>query len=417
MLKSTYLHAALLSVGSLFLLSDAQAVETQFHGLIDIRASSTDSLDSYLNGGYGKFAQNDGEHLSLSQGGAELKLTWDSGLSAHLVANAYIDQEDSAIGFTEAYLKYRSLPNSNGYRWQAKLGAYYPEISLENDAVAWASKHTLNSSSINTWIGEEIRVLGSQFSLTRLGRLTGDVYDLSFAASAFVNNDPAGSMLSWHGWTVSSRQTLWTENLLIPPIRAMMPNYDLAGQARRSDPFKEVDDRIGFHGRAELKLHNKGQLSLGYYDNQGIPYIVENGQYSWRTRFSHIGVKWSLPLGLQLTAQYLHGDTLMQRPDKTDVVNNDYASGYLALSKRIARHRLTMRLEEFSVTDNDIVKGDNNEEYGKAATFNYTYRVSKPWFLSLEYTWINSNRKARIYTWSPIKLTERQLQLAARYFF
>jgi len=189
----------------------ASTVETTFHGVLDFRATATDSLTSYTDGGYGKFALDDGETLSLSQAGGELTFAWDNGISTHVVANAYKNNSDFQIGLTEAYLKYSGLPNASGYRWQSKLGIFYPRISLENNAYAWASKNTLNSSSMNTWIGEEIRVLGNEITLTRLGRINKDPFDLSVTVSAFVNNDPSGSLLSWHGWTISNKQTLWTD--------------------------------------------------------------------------------------------------------------------------------------------------------------------------------------------------------------
>jgi hypothetical protein len=395
----------------------AQSAEYKLHGVLDIRATSASTLDSYINGGYGKFTSYDGENLSLAQAGAELLIDWDTGISAHIVANAYSDKNETILGITEAFLKYRSLPNSAGYRWQTKAGIFYPEISLENNAYAWASRNTLNSSAINTWIGEEIRVLGSELALTRLGKFNDSDFDLTFAATAFVNNDPAGSLLSWHGWNIGNRQTLWTESRAIPDFRARLPGYDLNGQAAKSDPFLELDNNWGFHLRSKIKFHRKGQIAVGYYDNKATPYLVENGQYGWRTRFTHASLSWRLPNAFELTAQYLTGDTLMQSPARMDVVNNDYTSGYVALSKRINKHRVTLRLEEFSITDNDKTFGDDNNEYGKSATANYTYRYSKPWLLSLEYNWINSNRAARMYTYQPINLIERQWQLAGRYFF
>lgn len=411
MIKTVALALGLLMPVTVF------AVEVDVHGLLDFRFSSSDSIDSYLSAGMGKFGYSDGQQLSLAQLGADLSLSWDSGISSHLVVNGYLDDEDSAVGMTEAYLKYRSLPNQSGYRWQSKLGIFYPEISLENNAFAWASKNTLASSTINTWIGEEIRVLGTEFKITRLGKMHKSNNDFSFSGTVFTNNDPAGAMLSWHGWTLSSRQTLWTESRPIPDFDARMPGYDLNGQAGKSDPFLELDDRIGFHLKASWKLKGKGRLSSGYYDNNGIPYVVENGQYAWRTRFYHVDFKWRLPYELELTAQYLHGDTLMQSRAKVDVVNNDYASGYLALSKKWRQHQFTVRAEEFSVTDNDHTYGDDNTEYGKALTVNYRYRYAKFWFFSLEFNWIDSYRPARQDIAQPINLTERQLQFSLRYFF
>ena len=404
-------------VGLLLAVATAHSAEIKLHGVLDIRATSASTLDSYVDGGYGKFTSHDGENVSLAQAGSELIIEWDTGITANIVANAYSDENETIIGITEAFLKYRSLPNSSGYRWQTKAGIFYPEISLENNAYAWASRNTLNSSAINTWLGEEIRVLGSEIALTRLGKFNDSDFDLTFAATAFVNNDPAGAMLSWHGWNIGNRQTLWTDSRAIPDFRARMPGYDLNGQAAKSDPFLELDDNWGFHVRSKVKFHRKGQLTLGYYDNNATPYMVENGQYGWRTRFTHVGFSWRLPNAYEFTAQYLTGDTLMQSPTRRDVVNNDYASGYVAVSKRIKKHRVTLRLEEFSITDNDQTVGDNNNEYGKSATANYTYRYSKPWLLSVEYNWINSHRPARMYTNQAVNLVERQWQFAARYFF
>ncbi|WP_241238800.1 hypothetical protein [Colwellia sp. Arc7-635] len=398
-------------------ISAVNSAEVKWHGVLDIRATQANTLESYIDGGYGKFNSHDGANISLAQAGGEFIVEWDTGISAHIVANAYSDKNDSTVGLTEAFLKYRALPNDAGYRWQTKMGIFYPEISLENNAFAWASRNTLNSSAINTWLGEEIRVLGGEVALTRLGKFNDNGFDITVAATAFVNNDPAGALLSWHGWTIGNRQTLWTESKAIPDFRARMPGYDLNEQAEKSDPFLELDDNWGFHLRSKIKVHNKGQITVGYYDNKATPYMVENGQYGWRTRFYHLGASWRLPEAFELTAQYLSGDTLMQSPARVDVVNNDFKSGFVALSKRIKKHRMTIRLEEFSITDNDLTVGDNNNEYGKSATLNYTYRFSKPLFLSVEYNWIDSNRAARMYTNQAIDLTERQWQLAARYFF
>jgi len=410
------------------LASPVMATEVSIKGVVDVRASYTDSLISYADGGYGKFGLSDGNEFSLSQLGGEVVLSWDSGMSAHVVANAYANQDYIDGGITEGFFKFRGVPNENGYRWQNRTGIFFPKISLENNAIAWASKHSLNSSAINTWIGEEVRVLGSEFTLTRLGKFNDSVFDASLSLTAFVNNDPAGSLLSWHGWTIGNQQTLWTESRPLPPFPAHLSGNDLAGQAQQTDPFKEVDQRVGYHAAVELKRHKKGLIAVGFYNNNGTPYIVKHGQYSWRTRFVHAQGLWLIDKHTQLSAQYLRGDTLMQHPNAVnnlssgisghaDAVNNDYQSGYIALSKRWQRHRLTGRLESFALTDNDKTRGDNNHEHGNAVTLSYHYRLSKGWFLAGEYTVMNSHRPAREYVAQPTKLTEQQFQLSARYFF
>lgn len=391
------------------------ATEISVKGVVDLRVSAVDSIKSYTSGGHGKLGLNDGSQSSLSQLGGDVIVRWDSGLSARLVANGYANEAYTNAGLTEGYIKYRSLPSSGGYRWHNRTGAFYPNISLENNAIAWASQNTLNSSVINTWVGEEIRVLGSEFTVTRLGKFNDSLFDTSLSLTAFVNNDPAGSLLSWHGWTLGNQQTLWTESRKIawfPAHRA-----DLAAQAPKSDPFLEVDNRIGYHVALQLKRHKRGHVGFGFYNNNGTPYIVKNGQYAWRTRFAHAQALWIIDKSTQLSTQYLTGDTLMQHPHRADAVNNDYQSGYIALSKRWKKHRFTGRLEGFSVEDNDTTVGDNNNEHGTALTLSYQYRLSRGWFVIGEYNVIDSHRPARQYVSQPINLTEQQLQLSARYFF
>jgi len=411
----------------LCIIQSLNAAEYEFHGIVDFRASSVDSLaKGYVAGGQGKFGLSDGVQFSIAQAGAQIAVTWDNGLSAHGVINAFIDDEDSTFGLTEAYFKYKGLPNESGYRFQIKAGIFYPEISLENNAYAWASKDTLNSSMINTWIGEEIRVLGSEFKLTRLGRMNNDAFDLSLSASVFTNNDPAGALIAWHGWTTSSRQTLWTESRQFPWFPALESGFALAGQAEKSDPFLELDNNVGIHIRGEWSLRGKGELSFGYYDNNATPYEAVNGQYGWHTRFYHIGSYWKLVKGLTLTAQYLNGDTLMQNKERLDIVNNTYNSAFVALTlkwggrfigSKDSKHKTTIRIENFNVTDRDNTWGDNNNEDGEAITLSHSYRLNKYWFLSAEFIHVDSERPARYYAHQPINLVEKQLQIAARYFF
>lgn len=411
----------------IFLVPDSRAVEYNAHGVLDLRASLTDSLQrSYLAAGQGKFGLGDGEHLSIAQAGTHISASWDNGLSMHSVVNAYANNDSgnkNKAGLTEVFLKYRNIPNTAGYRLNIKAGMFYPEISLENTAPAWASKDTLDSSTINTWIAEEIRILGSEFKITRLGRPNNHKFDISFATSIFINNDPAGALLAWHGWTISSRQTLLSEEREIPFLPARNPEGVLSDQASASKPFLELNNQVGYHMRTQWLLHNKGTVSVGYYDNRATPYKIKNGQYGWDTRFYHLGMKWRLAKSLSMRSQYLSGKTLMQNLQMQDVVNNDYASGFLALTYKwhsllgSSNHKSTMRLERFSVTDNDGSIGDSNNEKGKALTLNHTYRLTKHWFLSGEVSIIDSKRNARRYEGQDIDLTENQFQLAARYFF
>jgi len=406
-------------IGIFFLVisTTCSALEMSTHGIGDIRLTYADTNKSYLDAGHGKFANNNGTSLSLAQLGAQTNINFNTQLSAKLIFNGYYQAEDSAFGITEAYLKYKSLPSSSGWRIESRNGIFYPKISLENEAFAWASINTLNSSMINTWIGEEIRLTGSELKFSHLGKHSNQSFDYSITTSAFVNNDPSSALLSWHGWTTSSQQSIQGSSLGFPEPDAAKPGGPLADQAKRSKPFDEIDDDLGYLVQLDINKHQLGKFNLGFYDNRAKSYLVTDGQYGWGTRFVYGGAKFKLNNGYQLTAQYLKGDNLMQSPARVDIVKNDYHSGFIMLSKRHNKNRYSIRIEEFQVVDKDHTTGDDNNEYGKALTLNYSYRYSKPLFFSSELNIVKSKRAARAYHGLSIDQTERQIQIAARYFF
>ncbi len=58
-----------------------------------------------------------------------------------------------------------------------KSGAFFPTISLENDDLGWASPYTLTPSAINSWIGDELRSIGSEATMRWKKRLWHPVAD------------------------------------------------------------------------------------------------------------------------------------------------------------------------------------------------------------------------------------------------
>ncbi|ACA87217.1 hypothetical protein [Shewanella woodyi] len=396
--------------------SNLMAAEHQVSGVVDIRVSHTDSITSYVDGGLGKFRFNPNGQLSLVQAGLSYHLDWENPFSAHVVANAYWDGVRDNIGFTEAYFKYKGLPWDNGLRLSGRFGLLYPSISLENIATAWSSPYTLTYSGINSWIGEEVRHVGGQLSIEQLGKFSGSPHDFKLTAEMFQSNDTTGAMLSWHGWTNSSRQTLLQEKLPLSELPSLNAG-SLTEQARASDPFLELDNNIGYHLKTQWRMQGQGRVELGYYDNDGDTRVVKEGQYTWLTRFTHLGAKWRLPYRIELITQYLKGDTLMRAPSGINIVDNDYDSGFILLSRKWQKHRLSLRFEEFSVTDNDLTPDDDNSEHGNAATLSYGYQWHKGWFLQAEYNRIDSTRPARTAQGYDKRLIEQQWQLASRYYF
>lgn len=392
------------------------AVEHRWSGVVEASAVNTKSIDSYLGGDYGKFGYDDGSTLSLSQVGINYQVDWNEYVSSHVIANGYLGTDNNAVGLSEVYLKYQGLPNEFGYRYQVKAGLFYPEISVDNQATAWSSPNTLNFSTINTWVGEELRHTGVQFQVTRLGKFFQSHSDVSANVTFFANNDTAGAMLSWHGWTASNRQTLLQEKLSVQAFPARITGM-LVEQAAQSDPFIELDDRLGMQVNVKWRYKGNGQILAGFYHNNADTRVVIDGQYAWLTKFSYLGGQWKLTPKVKLLSQFMQGYTRMNAPTGMVVVENDFRSGYVMLVGHWRPHQLSFRVEEFSVVDSDNLPGDNNDEYGKAATLSYRYQWSKNWFGFIESNWINSRRQSRYYQHQPVTLNENQVQLAVKYYF
>ena len=420
---------------SLVLCHQAFAVESSFKGLVDVRAVTVSSgNDTYLVGDYGKFRYSDGEQLALDLLGLQYHAKFDNDLSFNLIANGYADDNDSAFGITEAFIKYKGLPSENGWRWQGKAGIYYPKISIENTSTAWSTPHTLTSSVINNWVGEELRSTGVNVKLEKLGKFNSSKNNFAIDVDLFVNNESAGAILTWHGWTLGSRQTLLGETLILPDIPAL--DGMLSAQAHQSDPFIELDDKVGINLVGEWHYDKTLKMHLGYYNNNAEKGLVEHGQYTWTTYFIHSGLKYAFAPSWEVSAQYMAGNTLMTSPPITvvddnddsgaysstrtyriSVVDNDFASMFLMIKKQWREHQIALRLEQFEVDDLDQIEGDNNNETGDAFTFTYRYKMNRQMFMLAEYNIVDSQRWSRSYHSQPMNLTEEQYQFSVRYYF
>ena len=354
--------------------AQAQA-EGSVSALLDLRVLATNADRSWLAGGLDKLrfdAGTDGLRLgaALVDGRARFTPT----LSGHVTLAAY-DDLGAAIHATEAYLQFAPVPAS-ALRFQARLGAFYPPVSLENSGVGWTSPYTVSFSAIDSWLGEELRTVGAEVQLADMGAFRGSANDFSLTAAAFRFNDPAGAILAWRGWALHDRQTGLFEQLPLAPLPVFLPGgeyYPVQGQY--DEPFLELDGRDGWYGAAEWKRLDRSRLRFLHYDNRGDPTVVVGGQWVWRTRFDHLG--WQLRLGphFEVLAQALRGDTRMDGYEGPLVDNRFWALYGLASYARGAQ-RATLRYDRFGVTDEDSTASDPNAEQGFACTAAYFYTPS-----------------------------------------
>ncbi len=184
-----------------------------------------------------------------------------------------------------------------------RFGAFYPSFSLENGDRGWESPFTYSYSAINTWLGEEIRPIGAEWSLRR--RLEGfrSNHELRAFAAGFYGNDPAGTLLFWRGWSLHDRQTRLDDEL--------RHSADADSRRTRSScqPFAETDHRPGGYAGVEWRYARRALVQLARYDNRADPYSFSDGQWGWGTDFNHLAVQVSLPAEIGLVAQWMDGTT------------------------------------------------------------------------------------------------------------
>jgi hypothetical protein len=104
----------------------------------------------------------------VQQAFVELSDNFASGLSYTVVANYYQLGEQNS-GISQAQISYKPL-SSNKLRWRARVGFFYPKLSLENADAGWLSPFTYSQSTVNSWVGEELRSAGLEMTLYSPGR-------------------------------------------------------------------------------------------------------------------------------------------------------------------------------------------------------------------------------------------------------
>lgn len=386
-------------------------------GLIDARLVLTDNTLSWEERGLGKTrwgGDEDGDKRVVGRiAEASLiflpKFSWDWSGVLHIKTDS---QQKQPVDIIEAFLRYKPVPKSE-YRYEVRLGAFFPPISLENEGIAWTSPYTITSSAINTWVGEELKTLGGELTVTR----EYDDFDLSLTGSAFIANDPAGTLLAWRGWALHDREAGIFDQLPLAPIRSIEPGGSVDRQAPWVEPFHQIDSRIGGYAGLTIDHYALGRLSLLYYDNQGWDRAFDGFQYAWDTYFTSVGYETELPGEIELLSQYMVGNTSMgTRPLLGSKVDNDYWSAYVLLSKRFGNQRVSFRYDHFEVADDDFTPDDLNQENGNAFTAAYVLRPFNKQRFTFEVLHVNSKRPEREFLGSPVTAKETTIQASYRFF-
>jgi len=362
--------------------------------VIDFRIVLTDGERSFTDGGFGKsrFA-NGGSGLDAHAVPAAAELVWHGPIAWNVsgtVAVAYQDEQDQPVDLIQAFVSWRPVPRGET-RFSMRAGLYWPEVSLEHEGAAWQVSDMITPSAINSWIGEEVKVVGLEAMASR-PLLGGRV---SATLGLFGFNDTAGTLLAFRGWALHDQQTGAFSRQPIPPL-----GPDMAGaQPQWTTPTLEADHRIGFYGRLEYQMVAPVTLSAFYYDNRGDPAAFTNHlQWGWRTRFLNLGARVDLGAHTRLLAQALTGSTLMGPEDDEDDywVETHFRSAFLRLTHEVGPLALSGRLDLFDTRQRGEYVHPEDAETGWSLTGAADWHITSQAQLILEWLHIESDRLARL---------------------
>jgi len=407
---------AVIGAAGALLLVRAACAATDFDWSVDLRAVSSDGTESRLDGGLGKLrfdSAHDGLRLGEARAGLRTDLTETMRLNAEAVA--YGDHDVNAVDLTEFYLDWRPIPHSI-WRSRFKLGAFYPEISLENRMRGWGSPYTLTYSAINTWVGEELRTIGGEYSLDWLGRSNGHGFDVSFNAAAFGWNDPAGTVIATRGWGLTDRQG------------TLFGRFANGGQPypQRTLFYDDLDKRAGYHAGITANYRGLLELHALHYDNRAdladASSVIRDT--TWQTYFDSLGARWTPTAELTLVSQWLHGRTLAGLGPPVNAWRFD--SEFLLASWLQGPMRYSARYDRFAsqqTASNFLANVDNTYygDRGHAWTLGAERRFGEHWSATLEglevHSWVAQRGIASEYggLGIPRNQRERQWQLALHY--
>ncbi|MDD4915900.1 MAG: hypothetical protein PHW13_12780 [Methylococcales bacterium] len=389
--------------------------DLDIHGMLDLRYQHPEGPVSWVAGGLGKLSydqgQSGGNIFSLNQAALLMQSRFNWSWSGSLTAK-YSDRQNTPLDISEGFLLYKPVSTS-AWRFSGRLGAFMPPVSLENTGVGWSSPYTLSNSAINSWVGEELKVFGGE---AQLGYQLSGGERITVFGAGFGNNDTAGVLLAWRGWSLDNYTATLNDSYAIPTQTGLLALFPR--QSAYTRPFVEVDDRPGFYSGFSLESPGFAKFRAMYYDNRGNPGVVRNGQYAWHTRFGDFGLKMDLPWEIELIGQGMLGRTQMGGEIAgLFAVDTLFWSESLLLSRKFGSQRLSARYDNFGASEHDYLPQDPNNESGYAFTCNYNITLFGQHQLNLEMSAIYSNRASRLKIPQAALQNETLWQMAYRWFF
>ncbi|ESQ86628.1 hypothetical protein ABAC460_22640 [Asticcacaulis sp. AC460] len=379
---------------------------------VDVRLTATDGERGWLDGGFGKTrygGNDDGAHL------AQAVMVWQPRLADTVTAyviGQYVPESDEPFGIEEAFVKWKPVPKS-ALRYSVRAGQFFPPVSLEHDGAGWTTTRTVTPSAINSWIGEEVLVQGLEGNLqTQVAE-----HGLALTLGGFTKNDTSATILTWRGWALHDISASESTGLPLPDGPQGWSNTLGANQSAHSRPLAEVDGRLGYYVRLDWRPPAPLAVDAEFYDNQGDPQVLRNGQWGWATRFYNLGVTWQPAQDWEVLGQYMTGQSNMgwRMSNGFWAFDVKYDSAYLLATRKFGDgSQLTGRIDYFAVKDLSWRKKDDNTERGHAATVAWIRPLTGHLDLAAEVLHVNSYRPARAIQGLDPRQAQTQVQIALK---
>jgi hypothetical protein len=385
-----------------------------FHGLVEVRVAAADGERSWLDGGFGKTGVSGGRDdwradAELTLAAIEWRPRFNFAISGVVTALVQPDLSPK-VDLGEAYLNLKAPPTPAG-RFSGRIGVFYPPVSMEHDGVAWTTPDMLSGSMLNSWIGEEVKVMGVEATFQRsLG-----AHDVEATAAVFGWNDTSGTLLTFRGWATHGVRTGISTEFELPPLSPFAAMF----QPPDTYPFRELDNRAGYYGRLAWRPPAPVSFNALYYDNAGNRTAVDaDGQWAWETRFLNVGIKWEPSETTKVLAQAMNGETLMgYRKPGGLWFDMGFRAAYVLATHKLGDDAVSGRIDWFRTTDRSFQAIDDNAEDGWALTAAWRHRLAPHADILFEAQHVNSKRPARLLAGDAPKQDQTVLQTALRLSF
>jgi hypothetical protein len=405
--------AILLALGS----STGAQAQSEIFGLesidaqIDLRTSIVGGETSWIEGGFGKLrygGDNGNTKPRIRIASADLawkpRFTW---FANGLISVTHQDGQSNDFDLNEAYLRLKSNPGRTHFSLRG--GLFWPPISQEHSGSEWKVTDSITPSAINSWVGEEVKVIGVEATLKqKLG-----AHEVSITGAGFTHNDTSGTLLSYRGWALHDLKVTARGSMRLPPLSPSVAPF----QASVTNPTWELDKRIGYYARIDWKPPAPVSFYAFRYDNRGDRVSYRDQQTSWDTRFWNVGAAASVDDKTVIKSQVMWGVTLVGPDTPWGVpVDVNFASAYLLASRDVGKGKVTVRADWFQTRDNSFTQADdNNDEQGWAAMVTYKRPIGAHLDALIEVQHVSSDRPARSLAADTARKSQTVVQTSFRF--